>query len=377
MCKSYEKTSRTKSKAGDMKKLLWLFILILVALCIIGGKSFFEQPLQPAIDTIRVNNPSNSSNSSSSSTQEKIAVAVTTPQVSRERLLTHIQKLNFQRYTNAERLRSRNYITSELKKYGFQPQQESFPEGMNIVAERLGSDKKAGAILIGAHYDTVLRSPGADDNGTGVAVVLEIAKLFGSRTTPRTLKLALFDQEETGLLGSRAFVAQKSHLKDLRGAIILDMLGFTCNNPGCQDYPTGLPIQPPSNKGDFIAVIGDTEHLPLLSSFQINSFASAKANKTTNLPAVLTVPIPLKGIFTPDTLRSDHAPFWYQGIGAVLITDTANLRNPHYHQPSDKPTNIDNNFFTGVAQIIVNATEELLESQNSLTTPISNISSPS
>ncbi|MEA5572174.1 M28 family peptidase [Calothrix sp. UHCC 0171] len=367
-----------------MKKLLWLFLFILVALCIVGGKSFFEQPLQPATETIRVNNPSNSSSASSSSTPQKLAVPVTTPQVSRERLLAHIQKLNFQRYTNTERLRSRNYITSELKKYGFQPQQESFPGGINIVAERLGSDKKAGAILIGAHYDTVVRSPGADDNGTGVAVVLEIAKLFGSRTTPRTLKLALFDQEETGLLGSRAFVAQKSHLKDLRGVIILDMLGFTCHNPGCQNYPTGLPIQPPSNKGDFIAVIGDTEHLPLLSSFQINSFpnshwqnSNSKATQTTNLPTVLTVPIPLKGIFTPDTLRSDHAPFWYQGIGAVLITDTANLRNPHYHQPGDKLTNIDKAFFTGVAQIIVNATEKLLESQTSLTTPISTTSSPS
>ncbi|NJR14354.1 MAG: M28 family peptidase [Calothrix sp. CSU_2_0] len=346
-----------------MKKWIWLLVLIFAALCVVGSKSFLEQRYQtsqPVIAPIRIENPTNSS-----STQQKLEAVVSSPQVSRERLLTHIQKLNFQRYTDAERLRSRNYITSELKKYGFKPKQQSFNDGVNIIAERPGSDRNAGAILVGAHYDTVFQSPGADDNGTGVAVVLEIARLFGLESTPRTLKLALFDKEEAGLIGSQAFATKKNHVKDLRGAIIMDMVGYACYNPGCQDYPTGLPIKPPSDKGDFIAVIGDTEHLPLLNSFQIST------SQQDNLPAVLTVPIPLKGLLTPDTLRSDHAPFWYQGIGAVLVTDTANLRTPHYHQPSDKPNNIDNNFFTGVAQIIVNATDGLLKSNSSLITPVS------
>jgi Zn-dependent M28 family amino/carboxypeptidase len=184
-------------------------------------------------------------------------------------------------------------------------------------------------------------------------------------STPRTLKLALFDKEEAGLLGSRAFATKKTHVKDLRGAIIMDMLGYACYKPGCQDYPKGLPIQNKSDKGDFIAVIGDTEHLPLLNSFPNST------SKEDNLPPILTVPIPLKGILTPDTLRSDHAPFWYQGIGAVLVTDTANLRTPHYHQPSDIPNNIDNSFFSGAAQIIVNATDKLLRSNASLSTPTS------
>jgi hypothetical protein len=349
-----------------MKKLIWLLVLVFATLCVVGGKSFFEQRSQPVIDTIRVEKPTNSS---TSSTQQKLEAAVSSPQVSRERLLTHIQKLNFQRYTDAERRRSRNYIISELKKYGFKPKQESFTEGINIIAERPGRDRNAGAILIGAHYDTVFQSPGADDNGTGVAVVLEIARLFGSQSTPRTLKLVLFDKEEAGLLGSQAFATKKAHVKDLHGAIVMDMVGYACYDTGCQDYPTGLPIKPPSDKGDFIAVIGDTEHLPLLNSFQ-NS-----ASKENNLPAVLTIPIPLKGLLTPDTLRSDHAPFWIQGIGAVLVTDTANLRTPYYHQPSDKPNNIDNNFFIGAAQIIVNATDKLLESNVSLSTPASATSS--
>lgn len=79
---------------------------------------------------------------------------------------------------------------------------------------------------------------------------------------------------------------------------------------------------------------------------------------------LLKLPIPLKGLLTPDVLRSDRAPFWYQGVGAVLVTDTANLRTPHYHQPSDVPATINREFFTGAAQIVLNATRIMLEKSN-------------
>lgn len=183
--------------------------------------------------------------------------------------------------------------------------------------------------------------------------MLELARLFGSRPTPRTLQLVLFDQEERGLRGSTAFVFNEPHLENLRGVIVMDMIGFACYTAGCQRYPNGLTITPPTNKGDFLAVIGDSEHLPLLDIFQQVG--------QPDLPSVLTLPVAFKGMLTPDTLRSDHAPFWYQGIGAVLVSDTANLRTPHYHQPSDTPPTIDRSFFRGSAQIVVNATTALLE----------------
>ena len=333
-----------------MKKWIWLVVVFAIALLLVGGKYILEKPPQP-LDTIRVEIP-----------QQKPYAAVSSPVVSSERLLAHIQNLNFQRYSDGELERTRNYITTELRKFGWTPKLERFAEGVNIVAERLGTDKQAGTILVGAHYDSVFESPGADDNASGVAVVLEVARLLRTEATSRTLKLVLFDKEEAGLLGSRAFAAKKTHLKDLQGAIIMDMVSYACYTPGCQKYPTGLPITPPSDKGDFLAVVGDTEHLPLLNSFGQNV-------RSPQLPAVLTVPIPLKGLLTPDTLRSDHAPFWYQGVGAVLVTDTANLRTPHYHKPSDIPKNIDRNFFTGAAQIIINTTKKLLESSDSLNTP--------
>jgi hypothetical protein len=337
-----------------MKKWLWLVLLVLMVAVAFGSRSskLLEQRPSPAIvESIPTPTPQQ---------QPEPPQVKSQLQVSADKLWNHLQKLNFQRYTDEERSLTRTYITTELQKLGWKPQLEKFTNGINIVATRPGTDKAAGTILLAAHYDTVLASPGADDNASGIAVMLETARLLSSHSTPRTLQLAFFDQEETGLLGSKAFVTKTARLKNLRGVIVMDMVGYACHTAGCQQYPTGLPVTPPTNKGDFLVVIGDTEHLPLLNTFN-NSH-------TANSPPVLTLPIPLKGLLTPDTLRSDHAPFWYQGVGAVLVTDTANLRTPHYHQPSDTPENIDRPFFVGSAQIVVNATTQLLDSSESLET---------
>ncbi|MBW4646461.1 MAG: M20/M25/M40 family metallo-hydrolase [Goleter apudmare HA4340-LM2] len=339
-----------------MKKWLWLVLLMLLVVVAFGsrGSTFFEQNNEPAIvESIPTVKPQQQPKAPEVKNQPQV-------QVSADRLLAHIQKLNFQRYTNEERSRTRTYITTELQKLGWQPKLEKFANGINIFAERQGTDTAAGAILLAAHYDTVPASPGADDNASGIAVMLETARLLSSSSTPRTLQLAFFDLEEIGLLGSKAFVGKTARLKNLRGVIVMDMVGYACYTVGCQQYPTGLPVTPPTDQGDFLVAIGDTEHLPLLNTFH-NSNAA-------NLPPVLTLPIPLKGLLSPDTLRSDHAPFWYQGVGAVLLTDTANLRTPHYHQPSDTPATIDRPFFVGAAQIVFNATTKLLESSNNLET---------
>ncbi|MFH7026521.1 MAG: M20/M25/M40 family metallo-hydrolase [Heteroscytonema crispum UTEX LB 1556] len=379
-----------------MKKWMWLLLVVLAAVLVMGINGFFRQPeWQVLVDVSRVEQ--RQAVKKDEKTQEraevgKFPLSASKLQVSPEKLLAHIQKLNFKRYTDSERSRTRNYITTELKKLGWKPTLEKFDEGVNIFSDRQGTDKQAGAILIAAHYDTVAVSPGADDNASGVAVVLEVARLLGSRSTPRTLQLAFFDQEEAGLLGSKAFAQKTAHLENLRGVIVMDMVGYACYTVGCQNYPAGLPVTPPSDKGDFLAVVGDTEHLPLLNAFQ-NTRQGDRGDDLGDkddgcgrrvwgnkgrrvwgdkeklyLPAVLALPIPLKGLLTPDTLRSDHAPFWYQGVGAVLVTDTANLRTPHYHQSSDVPTNIDKNFFNGAAQVVINATNALLDSRLNLNT---------
>jgi Zn-dependent M28 family amino/carboxypeptidase len=334
-----------------MKRWIGLALLVLVVVGAVNSSKFLphqsSRRFQQQITVVQ---------QSKASTTNAASMYVSTLKVSRENLLAHIRALNYRRYTEAERDRTRAYLAKSLKQLGWKPELQTFEGGVNIFAQRQGTDAKAGSILVGAHYDTVSVSPGADDNATGVAVVLEVARLLGSRPTPRTLQLALFDREELGLLGSRAFVADEKHLENLQGAIVMDMVGFACHKVGCQKYPQGLPVVPPSDKGDFLAVVGDMEHATLLDAFQPSGQDS--------LPPVLTLPVPLKGMLMPDTLRSDHAPFWYRGVGAVLLTDTANLRTPHYHQPTDTPATLDKSFFTASAQLVVNATTKLLEARS-------------
>ena len=281
------------------------------------------------------------------------------PTVDSQRLLNDLESLTFNRYAETDRAKARRYIFRALHKAGWTAQEMPFTSGthsgVNLYADRPGSEPSAGAILLGAHYDSVERSPGADDNATSVAIVLEAARVL-SAATPRTLKLVFFDLEEIGLLGSQAFIEDPSQQENLQGAIILDMVGYACHQAGCQSYPPMLPITPPTDRGDFLAVIGNQGHPALIDSF-------AQSPRPT-LPQVLTLAIPTFGDFTPDLVRSDHAPFWKKGLGAVLVTDTANFRNPNYHQPTDTLETIDREFFLGSAQVIVNAVTALLQGSN-------------
>lgn len=306
------------------------------------------QPLQIPLSFLAKPNP----NQTHSASAQPLSV----PQVSSERLLADLQALTFNRFDSTNRQRARDYILQALQAAGWQAQLQPFTQGnergVNIYAERLGTDPNAGAILLGAHYDTVESSPGADDNATAVATVLEAARLLEQQPTARTLQLVLFDLEEQGLYGSQAFVAQIANKEMLQGAVILDMVGYACDAPGCQTYPAMLPIRPPTDRGTFLAALGDQGHAYLLDSF---------AQSTPALPSVVTLPVPTFSGLTPDLVRSDHAPFWDKGIGAVLVTDTANFRNPHYHQPSDTLETINSDFFVGSAQIVVRAVTYLLQ----------------
>lgn len=323
-------------------------------------KQFTSEAIQPEQRT----QPSPSETKQTLTPSSAIAPVTNPPKVDPQRLMGHVKALAFERHSDRDRYQAREYLLQALTEAGWQPYLQVFKQGVNVVAERSGSDPQAGRILVAAHYDTVPGSPGADDNGTGVATTLEVARLLGSRPTPRGLQVVFFDQEEQGLLGSFAFAANPSYLENLQGVIIPEMLGYACYQPGCQTYPRGLPFQPPTEQGDFLFAAGDQEHLPLLSAFQQGQ---------SGLPAVFTFPVPLRGLLSPDFLRSDHAPFWQQGIGAVVITDTANFRTPHYHQPTDTPATLDQKFFAGAAQIVVNATTTLLEGRVSLATEPSQI----
>jgi hypothetical protein len=272
-----------------------------------------------------------------------------------DRLLEDLAAIEGERFLEADRAKTRQYLRQRLVRLGFQVKEQSFAQGVNLVARWPGITPRW---VLGAHYDTVQGSPGADDNGTGVAALLALAEGYAGGKPP--IEWVFFDQEEQGLLGSLAYVDRlrlTGELAAIRGAIVLDMIGSACYEPGCQRYPKGLAEALPKSigklpdRGDFIAVVGDAEHPELLQAF------AAGADRS---PGLVAVPVPFKGLMTPDLLRSDHSSFWLQNVGAVLVTDTANLRNPHYHRASDRLETVDPLFFAGVTQRLADAVGRLL-----------------
>ncbi|MBE9068123.1 M28 family peptidase [Leptolyngbya cf. ectocarpi LEGE 11479] len=290
--------------------------------------------------------------------------------VDNERLRSHLHTLATKRYTNLALARTRAYLTQQLKTYGYEPISQTFgagnSAGTNLSIVRPGTQTPQQKILVGAHYDSVSGSPGADDNASGVATALEIARIFANYPTHKSLQVVFFDQEEfqpegAGLVGSNAFVNNPANLDGLESSIILEMLGYACHEPGCQTYPPGLEQQNLPTQGDFIGVLGDTDHLDLLATFATEIENESTAPTETTLQAV-TLPVAIGALpFMPDLFRSDHVPFWLKGIGAVMVSDTADFRNPNYHQESDTVESLDEVFLEQTANYIVERVEKLLQ----------------
>ncbi|MEG5046296.1 M28 family peptidase [Microcoleus sp. B4-C1] len=211
--------------------------------------------------------------------------------------------------------------------------------------------KQEKPIVIGAHYDTVPGSPGADDNATGVAVLLELARDIASGPLKYPVQLVAFDMEEYGYLGSSHHAAKyKQQQKSIRLMISLEMLGYCNHNPNSQSYPAGLKYFYPKS-GNFIALIGTLRTVPDLVNL------SGKIRKSGQPCEWL--PVPNRGLIVPDTRRSDHVPFWDNGYPAIMVTDTANMRNPHYHRESDRIETLDLDFLAGVCQGLVKGIRHL------------------
>jgi Zn-dependent M28 family amino/carboxypeptidase len=216
----------------------------------------------------------------------------------------------------------------------------------NLGIEK-GIKKRLPPIVIGTHYDTVPGSPGADDNATGVAVLLELARDIASGPLKYPVQLVAFDMEEYGCLGSSHHAAKyKQQQESIRLMISLEMLGYCNHNPNSQSYPAGLKYFYP-NSGNFIALIGTLRTVPDLINL------SGKIRKSGQPCEWL--PVPNRGLMVPDTRRSDHVPFWDNGYPAIMVTDTANMRNPHYHRESDRIETLDLDFLAGVCRGLVEA----------------------
>jgi len=265
-------------------------------------------------------------------------------QVSADRIRNHIRTLEGVRHPVAapEALeRAADYIHASLESlnYTIEPHLFSFDgrEFRNIIATRTGTRNPEERLLLVAHYDTVDASPGADDNASGVAVLLEAARVLEPVEFGRTVQFAAVNLEERqseglleegGLWGSRALAAEaeKQNWK-IAGVVVLEMVAYAGESV-VQGLLAGLPIQVPEH-GDFIGVIGNSA-----SSDLVDMFVQTTERNRIGLPMVPLV-VPGNGEMIKETRRSDHAPFWDRGYRAIMLTDTAEFRSPHYHQPTD------------------------------------------
>lgn len=248
------------------------------------------------------------------------------------------------------RVQARAYIVEAFRAAGVEPvedvQTAHGVETVNILADIPGASEPDELVIISAHYDCWYL--GADDNASGVSVLLEAARIFAQGPPPaRTIRLVAFDREEEGLVGSGRYVER--HGDDRIAVVInLDAVGYSDSTPGSQDSIPGITAP---DTGDFVAALG---------SAGSRDFVAQMAALSNRLPE----PIFVVGVLAPgdggyagigDLLRSDHGWFWTNEVPAIFLTDTADFRNPHYHKDTDLPETLDYDFLGGVAALTIGA----------------------
>lgn len=245
------------------------------------------------------------------------------------------------------------YIEAFYRGIGVESTREPYPYRketvFNIVAD-IGPGREGSKIfLVGAHYDSLKGTVGADDNASAVAVQLEVARVLAGIMAERplgvTVRFVSFALEEppayaTWSMGSRVY-AKKAKMENERidGMICLEMVGYTCHEPGCQAYPFPLMFFDYPKTGNYIGIVGNYKS----RKFTAALFRSFEKNRS--LP-VVKLTVPWSGYLIPNVRLSDHASFWDRGYKAVMITDTAFYRNPHYHRRSDTMEKLDFSFMS-------------------------------
>jgi Zn-dependent M28 family amino/carboxypeptidase len=243
--------------------------------------------------------------------------------------------------------RAAEYIEQELGASGFRPSRQTYEVSKvpvsNIEAVLPGTTNAQEILVLGAHYDTVGGCPGANDNGTGVSSVLELARRFAGRPQSRTIKFVAFVNEEppffqTPHMGSYVYAKAAQARGDRIVAMVsLETMGYYSTDPGSQQYPAPIAAMYP-DVGDFIGFVSNMESEPLLLA------ARAAFQTATSFPVqALAGPTALPGVGW-----SDHWSFWEAGYPALMVTDTAPFRYPWYHTAHDTPDKVDYERFAAV-----------------------------
>jgi hypothetical protein len=255
-----------------------------------------------------------------------------------ETLASKIGRRNASNYQNL--IAAKDFLDRELTHAGYTVREQKYTiDGKtfsNLEVEIPGSSLADQILVIGGHYDTAFTSPGANDNGTGAAAVLALAREFVGTKPLRTLRFIEFTNEESPFFGTKnmgslvSAQTAKERGDKIVGMFSLETLGYFTDKPNTQKYPPPLSFLYP-NQGNFVGFVSDINSRELLRNTMRSFRAQAK--------------FPSEGAALPSTIEgvgwSDHWSFWQQGYQAVMITDTATFRYPHYHTDNDTVDKID------------------------------------
>ncbi len=258
-----------------------------------------------------------------------------------------------------------DYLADQLSEAGYEVGRQGY-EVDDVIAQNLevdarGAERGDEIIVVGAHYDSAVGSPGADDNASGTAALLALARRFRGRKLRRTVRFVFFANEEppyfqTERMGSLVYAKHALARGDRMLAMLsLESLGVYSDKVGSQRYPKGLQEKHPT-VGNFVAVVSDTASRALTDRF-------AKLLRESGPVAVESDALP-PGL--PGVGWSDHWSFWQIGVPAVMVTDTAPFRFAHYHKPTDTHERLDYERF---AHVVVSLGRSLQELANQRTLP--------
>lgn len=266
--------------------------------------------------------------------------------VSPERLAAHVRTLSEQfsprSSLNAPNLeRAAVYIADEFRKAGAAVDIQEYAVGgrpyRNVIASFGRRGSPAPLWVVGAHYDAFGETPGADDNASGVAGLIELARLLALNPDPPATELVAYGLEEpphfrTATMGSAVHAGSlRARNASVRGAVILEMIGYFSDEPGSQSYPIGALRAFYPSRGNFIALVGNLDQRKFVRDFK------AAMQGTTDLPVYsINAPASMPGIDF-----SDHLSYWAAGIPALMVTDTAFYRNREYHKAGDRWDRLD------------------------------------
>ncbi len=257
---------------------------------------------------------------------------------------------------------AKEYILSCLASMGYIPSVQDFSyQGRifsNIILSIPGKSRAGDIVVFGAHYDTVIGTPGADDNASAVAILLEMCRHLRDYVPERTLRLVFFTLEEppaflSSCMGSRVYAQECSRQKEnIQAMVSLEMLGYYSDQKGAQGFPFPLMSLMYPSTPNFIAVVGN------LSSRGIVKKVARSMRKTGTIPVETLTTFG----FVPGVDFSDHKSFWKMGYHALMITDTAFYRNPNYHSDKDRIATLDFDRLSCLLPALVQMAKDLTSS---------------